>query len=311
MASESMIKLFVQRVNEFKGLDKTSIYRNDLGKYSLEPELKVRIDSLIDMLQIDESLLKDFPESILQDIVNTLQDLRTTIERQRNRTEEDFITRGKDILAGIVSRIDQILLHSIWFKMAKIDDLSIEDVQIIKKEYDEFKAKIEADSKVVRESATGQSLKQAQEDFAEGAELNRKQAWLWGKISIWIIAAFIGFALYLMLTGPGELAGIEIAYYTAIRITLFFALATLIAFCLKILRDNLLLSERNAHKARLTNNLKPLIAAAPENQLELVLSILIQEISSFGKTGLLQKEDDSISVLKNVVDTALKNRPPS
>lgn len=101
-------------------------------------------------------------------------------------------------------------------------------------------------------------------------------------------------------------AGVEIFYFTAIRITLFFALAAIISFCLKMLRANLHLMERNSHRGRLSNNLAPLLNFASASQKDLVLKILIQEIASFGKTGLLQKEDDSILIVKNLLDTMAK-----
>ena len=309
MATESKIKLFLERVQQFEALDKSRFYHTDLGNSSLEYELKDKFDSMINMLKIEIYQLFDFPDNDLQQIINSLQGITDFIGKVGTRNKSDFLGDRENILLSISSQIDAIMMHKPAFKIAKIDDILLDDVQTIRKEYKDVKAKIESDLKGVRESATGQSIEQAQLDFAEGAELNIKQAWLWGKISIFFIVAFIGFAIFLMFTGPGEIAGLEIAYYTAVRITLFFALATIIAFSLKILRANLLLRERNMHKGRLVNNLKSLIAAAPENQIELVLSILIQEISSFGNTGLLQKEDDSVSLVKNLVDIALKNKP--
>jgi len=347
MASESKIKLFLERVKQFESLDKSGFYHTELGESSLENELKDKFDSMSNMLNIEIYQLMDFPENDLQQIINSLQSIVNYIDKVAKQTKTDFIGNRDNTLLSINSQMDAIMMHKPAFKIAKIDDELLDDLNRKKEQYDEIIAEQLAKAKKISDSAAGVAFQQAQNDFSKGADSNKSKASLWGGIATVFIIAFIVFALYLMgffqdtsiETQPKEKVsqdtsietqlkgkvnqdtsietqlkgkvGIEIFYFTVIRITLFFALGAIISFCLKILRANLHLMERNAHKARLVNNLEPLIESAPENQRELVRSILIQEIASFGKTGLLQKEDDSVLIAKSLMDTVAKAKQGS
>lgn len=311
MATESMIKLFQQRVQEFGKLDKHSIYRDDLGKFSLEGKLKNRIDKMLTMLLIEEQYLHDFPDEILQNIVSNLQDMRTTVERQRTRPDDDYINRNSDILANFIHRIDQINSYMPHFKTAKFDDIGVDDLSIMKDQVRQIIDAQLADAKNIRNTAAGVAIPEAQNEFSDAAKSNLKQAWFWGIISIGFIYNFILFVQSFRTTDLTNFDTLKLIIFGSTRLTVLFALGAVIAFCLKILRAQLHMKERNAHRGRLSNSLGAFVASTSENQRDLVLSILIQEISSFGKSGLLQKDDDSMSLPKNILDSFLKNRSPS
>ena len=266
MATESMIKLFKQRVQEFGKLDKHSIYRDDLGKFSLKGKLKDRIDNMLTMLLIEEQYLIDFSDEILQDIVNNLQDMKTTVDRQRTRPEDDYIKRNSEIFANFIHRIGQINIHKPHFKLAKIDDMLLEDLKRKDEQYDKLLSSRLGDVDKIRDSAAGVAIEQAQIEFSNAAKSNRNQSFFWGSLSAILIYIFMKFVYSLMDTNPAINDGIGIVYFTAIRLTVLFALGAIIAFCLKILRANLHLRERNAHRERLSNNLGAIVAFASESQ---------------------------------------------
>jgi len=349
MASKKSINKFIDAVVSLDVIDKSYTYRPALGEYSLEKDLRGRIEFLIDMFSVDKAALLDIPTYVLDFITGAIEQMLKYIDQHSVLPDPEFLRQRDDILIKLDPIISDLKRHEPLFINRIIEDALLEDLDKKKEEYDEIIDSQLADVEKIRDSAAGVAFQQAQTDFSAGAASNKFKAIMWGGLATVFIIVFIVFVISLMgfsqdttvetqelrlvgldtsivnqdslmkLQPKAKMSqeystesqlkgktGVEIFYFATIRITLFFALAAIISFCLKILRANLHLMERNAHKGRLANNLEPLVKSAPKNQQESIRSILIQEIASFGKTGLLQKEDDSILIVKNLIDTMAK-----
>jgi len=154
MTSKSTIKSFFAHIKLFEELDKSKFYRIDLGNSSLESEVSGKFDSMISMLKIENYQLIDFLDSDLNQIINSLQTLIDFIGKEATRTNAEFLSERKNVLNNANAQIDSIMQHKPKFKIAKIDDILLDDVKKIRKEYEDLKAKLDSDSKVVRESAS-------------------------------------------------------------------------------------------------------------------------------------------------------------
>ena len=140
--------------------------------------------------------------------------------------------------------------------------------------------------------------------------MNRiKKILLWSKFSAGSIVAFIAFALVLWFIKPDAKTIYDSIYFTTIRITILITIGAFTAFSLKILRAHMHMKELNKHRERLSNSLPAFVEAVSENQRDIIITNLVDAISSFGKSGLLQKEDDSMSIPKIVIDTISKTLP--
>ena len=104
--------------------------------------------------------------------------------------------------------------------------------------------------------------------------------------------------------------GWQLIYYGAIKISVLTVIATTTAFCLKILRAHLHMSEKNRHRQRVANSMEAFVQSAitPE-QRDLILSQLVESIVQFGHSGLVQREDDSVYRPKMTIDSITRTFP--
>jgi hypothetical protein len=92
------------------------------------------------------------------------------------------------------------------------------------------------------------------------------------------------------------------AYFTSIRLALIAVLSVGLAFSLKLTRAYLHMVEHNQHKSRVTNSIEGFVASVrTDEQKDLVLGKLVDSVTQFGDSGILEKGDDKASGLSAVV----------
>ena len=323
MATESKITLFKEKIEEFQSLDKSHLYRDKLGEESLSGDLKNLLEENV-LFYTEHVAFTDYiPDSTLQRIIKSLDALKLEINRMENISNSDFIRTRQNIINAINSQMDVLLSLRSAFITEKIKSTGLLDdsgsLKKLNKNESAVKSRIEQlDEKFkevdrreakIRQTAAGISVEEAQKQFSEAAEEQQTKINYWEKISAGSIVLFVGFALILWYTKPIAVTIYDSIYFTTIRITILITIGAFTAFSLKILRAHMHMKELNKHRERLSNSLPAFVEAVSENQRDIIITNLVDAISSFGKSGLLQKEDDSMSIPKIVIDTISKTLP--
>jgi hypothetical protein len=183
--------------------------------------------------------------------------------------------------------------------------------------------KIEAQSilNLARETAQKVSLSDVQSQFEEAAKKSRTGIYFWGGLSLVLIAVF----LYVLIAfwswwapqsllddnigSKNNVTSAFVIYHTVLRITFLTALAAIATFCLKILRAQLHLRELNLHRQRIANSMAAFLGAASQEQRDMILGRMVDAITTFGNSGLLSDNDESMSPAKIVLESISKAMP--
>ena len=98
------------------------------------------------------------------------------------------------------------------------------------------------------------------------------------------------------------------AYFTSVRLALIGVLGVALAFSLRMTRAYLHMIEHNRHKLRVTNSIEAFVAAVrTDEQKDLVLSKLVESVTDFGDSGILDKDNEQPGIPSVMVETITKN----
>lgn len=164
------------------------------------------------------------------------------------------------------------------------------------------------------ETATDAALKTVKQQFNTAVEEAKKSrnlwAWLGGSA---VVIFFILLWLFATLFQPEYHNNSEgfhwsAVYSTLIRLTVLTAVAAVVSFCAKMYRAHSHLYEHARHRLRTANSYSTFIdSAKTEDQRDVILSKLVDTITHFGNSGLLQTEDDAIHPSKMTIETFNKS----
>jgi hypothetical protein len=137
------------------------------------------------------------------------------------------------------------------------------------------------------------SVKEAQDQFQEGATQNMKNIKIWGSITVSLIFVFC-IAIYCMLKiETSDEITWKVIYHSALRIAILGFIGTLLAFSLKILKSHLHMREHNLHRKRIANSMAAFAeSASSQDQKDLILSRLVDSVSTFGNSGMISNDED-------------------
>ncbi|MCH7619179.1 MAG: hypothetical protein IH880_05360 [Candidatus Marinimicrobia bacterium] len=284
-------------------------------------ELKNELEENIKFLVDHTEFANKFSDVSLQNMINALQHLKSDVDRMKSVSDPDFINTKQNIINSIRGQIDSLLIFrpafitEKWESTGLMDEAGVSDklrkteaaVDSRIKQLDKKLEELDSRESKLRQTAAGISVEEAQKQFSDAAVDQQEKIDYWEKISAGSLILFFGFALILWFTKPDTETIYDSIYFTTIRITILITIGAFIAFSLKILRAHMHMKELNKHRERLSNSLPAFVEAVTENHRDIIITNLVDAISSFGKSGLLQKEDDSMSIPKIVVDTMSKN----
>lgn len=127
-------------------------------------------------------------------------------------------------------------------------------------------------------------------------------SWLTGGALVWFFTLAIFF-----WWGPsqyqwmqlGEERGWAAAYHGLIRFVILSAVAALAGFSLKMLRAYMNMSERNLHRQRIANSIEAFVMSGQTPEVrDVILAHLVEAVSTFGISGILTKDTDSVGTPK-------------
>ena len=268
------------------------------------------------MNQIARRSNKDYiavRDQFLTNVNNTLETLKqywppiitSAIESQRWLEEKRFETKLQQLTREIKESIQEEFTNTITSMKQESENVLRQVQGEATKTINEARVLSEKIEAKARSTAVGTSVEEAQKQFREAQEGLERRVKFWSYPAVVSVLAFIGVAIYFAIAGPAK--GEEswaVVYHSAIRVSILTALATAAAFCLKILRAHLHMSEKNRHRQRVANSMGAFVesAATPE-QRDLILSQLVESVVEFGNSGLIQREDEHFYRPKMTIDS--------
>lgn len=175
----------------------------------------------------------------------------------------------------------------------------------------------------IQNTARKVSVSSAQKQFEEECQRLKSMIKIWSIITI-ILFVMFGILSYIFYTHTFFTAEMKInsdifsdkfidimrwesIFHTVIRVAVLAIIGTIIAFCLKMMRANFHLYQHNLHRQRVANSIEAFVnAALTDEQSDRILEKLVEAVVSFGQSGLIQNEDDSIHASKLTIDSITK-----
>lgn len=338
MASQGQIDNLKKNIAEkFRAIDRDKLLRPNLGEESLESEFGSILEDLKNKIDFAIEFAPNVHDNNVSQIISVFNQILQQIEAQVSRSNAEYVSQRESFLKTIKNQIEDIKQFWSPFVTAAVETRGFLQDEGIRKEYqrtiesikeestnalklvkDEAEKTIDEAKKLAqqieeraRKTAAHISVEEAQEQFKLAQKDIRKQVKLWSILSILAIVAFIGVAVYLAQIQLPEQWKWHVIYYTAIRITILTAIGAIATFCLRILRAHLHMNQHNLHRQRLANSMAAFVESAvtPE-QRDLILTHLVDAVATFGDSGLLHKEDDSIHASKMTIDTITRTFIP-
>lgn len=339
MATQSQLANLKKTADGFRAVDQEKLLRSSVGEESLQSAFGPRLELLNKKLDFALEFALNVNDNNVAQVASLFSQFQQQMDAQAKRSNTEYVAQRAQFLATIDGYFEQLLQHWPPFVTAAIEMRGFLQDEGIRKEYqrtidsmkdesakaltlvkDEAGKTIEEARKLAqqiedraRRTAAHISVEAAQEQFRDAQKDHDKQVKLWSWLSGISILAFLGVAVYLMQVQFPEEWKWHIVYYTAIRVTILTAVGAIATFCLRILRAHMHMSQHNLHRQRVANSMSAFVESAvtPE-QRDLILAQLVDAVATFGTSGLLQKEDDSIHSPKMTIDTITRTfAPPS
>ena len=330
MASDGQIKQLQDLSDAIMNIDKDTLLRPSLGEVALQGEFDPRLTKIQKRVQFALEYAPEVHDEQVQGIMGQFESIRSEMEAQASHSNEDYVSERTQFLANIDAQLEDLKRFWAPFVTAAVEARGfLEDegvrqeyehtIESIKKEAESAIRQVKEESdKTIKEAQTLAeqienrarltaariSVKDAQEQFKEAQAALDKRVKIWAGLGITSILGFIGTALYFATVDLPDQWRWQVIYHSAIRVSILTAVGTAAAFCLKILRAHLHMSEKNRHRQHVANSMEAFVQSAvtPE-QRDLILSQLVESIAQFGNSGLVQREDDNVYRPKMTIDS--------
>ena len=329
MASDEALNQLQGLAKAIADVDREKLLRPSLGEEALQEEFLPTLEEIDKKVEFALEHAPEVHETLVQNILGGFENIRSEMEQQANRDNAEYVALRSGFLAAIADQLEH--LKQFWSPLVaaavesrgllvdegiqresertitsirKESENALQQVQVeAQKTIEEARVLAEEIENRARLTATGISVEEAQKQFQEAQSSLDKRVQNW---AIWAgasILSFIGVAIYFATVDLPEQWRWEVIYHSAIRISILTAIGTGAAFCLKILRAHMHMSEKNRHRQRVANSMGAFVGSAvtPE-QRDLILSQLVESVVQFGHSGLLQREDDNVYRPKMTID---------
>lgn len=334
MATNEQVEKLKSIYEEFKNIDRRKLLRPYLGEKSLKTEFSPKLEEIIGNLEYAINVADELHVNHINNIVNILNKIIQRIKTHSDIEDPDYIRERNNFLNDIENEHENLKLRWDPVIVVKLQKSGLLEDEGIRKEYqktvndmqkksDEIIENMEQKTKEIlenaqdfantieekaRHTATGISVKSAQDQFREAQKAHLIQLIVWSVLSFLSILGFGYFAYLLAYKSTPPQESWNLIYFTTIRITILTAIGAVATFCLKILRAQLHMYNHNLHRQRVTNSIEAFVESAvtPE-QRDFILARLVDAVVNFGSSGLIQKEDDAIYSSKMIIDNITKS----
>ena len=327
MATDVSIQDFddVLKDLDFDDATLNSLIRKNLGTESLEEPLLPILDTVKDKAKFARRYAKRVHDTQVTSFTSHLRDFVSECQAQAQRPDSsEFINHKEPFLEAIQSSLDHMLMYEPPFVTAavlsegllnqtegvldRVDEvksdlkqLSVVLLEQTEQKYQEILSNAEEMSTRIetraRETATGVSVQDAQEQFAKAQKASLIQIAIWGTLSASAVFTFLFLLTNLLSLDFKESQSLAQSIYIAtLRVAALGLIASLGAYFLNILRSQLHQFQHNLHRKRLANCIGSFVeSAATPHQRDVIYTQLVEAITNFGDSGLLKKEGSGLS----------------
>ena len=335
MASEDYMKQLQNLAEEIFSIDANNLLRTSLGALSLEKDFGSTLKQIGKKVDLVRQYGREIHDDQIQNILSILESIRDAIKQQADCSDEDYAARRQQFLNNVKANLEDLKQYWAPVVVAAVEARGFLDDEDVRRQYERTIESIKKESETalqqvkeesnktieeartlakqieerVRLTATGVSTKTVQEQFEEAQAALDKRVRVWAGLGIVGILGFLCVAIWFATMNPST-QGWQLFYYGAIKISVLTVIATTTAFCLKMLRAHMHMSEKNRHRQRVANSMGAFVESAvtPE-QRDLILSQLVESIVQFGHSGLVQREDDYAYRPKMTIDSITRTLP--
>ena len=330
MASDHLIEQLKNLATAILSIDREKLLRASLGKLALQEEFSPALEKIEKKVDFALEYGPEIHDEHLQSILGSFDSIRSEMEQQADFSDNDYVTNRTQFLGNIDAQLEALKEHWPPIVTAAVESRRFLEDEGVRQEYERTIESIKSESanalwqvqeaarkaieeartlakqieNQARSTASGISMEEAQKQFKEAQAALDKRVKVWAGLGIVSVLVFIGAAIYFAKVDLPDQWRWQVIYHSAIRVSILTAIGTAAAFCLKILRAHLHMSEKNRHRQHVANSMGAFVESAvtPE-QRDLILSQLVESIVQFGNSGLVQREDENVYRPKMTIDS--------
>ena len=330
MASDGQIKQLQDLSDAIMNINKDALLRPSLGEVALQEEFSPILAKVQKKVDFVFEHAPEVSDGQVQNMLDPLEGIRAEMEQQANYSNSDYVAHRPQFLVNINAQLEALKEYWPPIVTAAVESRGFLEDEGVRQEYEQTIESIKSESedalqrvreearKTIEEAQTLAeqienrarltaariSVKDAQDQFREAQTALDKRVKIWAGLGIASVLGFIGVAIYFATVDLPDQWRWQVIYHSAIRVSILTAIGTAAAFCLKILRAHLHMSEKNRHRQHVANSMEAFVQSAvtPE-QRDLILSQLVESIVQFGNSGLVQREDDNVYRPKMTIDS--------
>jgi hypothetical protein len=322
MALAEKMKQLDAVVTQINKVDSDKLLRKGLGEESLELTFA---DDLERIRSLTEFVVQHAPsvhDRYVEQARVTLEQIASQMTAQAARPSSEYIAQRDTFLNSVRNQLAEARLWEPFFAATAVLDRGFLQDEGIRREYarvvEELQSQTSATIATIKEeaekavqgakilaeeieararrTATGISVKDAQDQFAKATkELNDKLK-LWVKLTCFSVVVLLALPFAFMAWPlPAPEPWTVALYHTLLRVFVLSAAGASTTFCFRILRAHLHMVEKNRHRVRVANSLESFVNSALDpQQRDLILSKLSEAIIDFGDSGLIKGEKDAV-----------------
>ena len=334
MASEASIEQLQDLSNGIRSVDRDKLLGSTLGEESLEQEFAPRLEQLQSAVAFALEHAPNVHDTHVQSVLGTFSNIRAEMEQQANHSNAEYVNYRSQFLTNIDNYLEELKQYWPPFVTAAVQSRGFLEDEGVRREYErtiesmkeesgkaleqvqseaqktieEARALAEQIESRARRTAAKISVEEAQRQFRDAQTALDLRVKIWSVLGIVSVGCFIYAAFHYAAVELPDGWRWHVIYHSAIRVTILTAIATTAAFCLKVLRAHLHMSEKNRHRQRVANSIGSFVesAATPE-QRDMILSQLVDSVTQFGNSGLVQRDEDNANRPKMTIDSIMRN----
>ena len=330
MASGVWIQQLRDLSDAIMNVDKEKLLRASLGEAALQEEFAPRLEKIEKRIGFALEYAPEVHDDQVASILESFGDISSEMEAQANHSNADYVAQRTAFLTNIDSYLENLKPYWPPFVTAAVESRGFLEDEGVRREYERTieSIKEEAENALRRVSEEAQktieearvlaeqienrarltaakiSVEEAQKQFKAAQAGLDKRVRIWAVLGSVCAVSFIVVAICFIAIDLPDQWRWHVIYYSAIRVSILTAIATAAAFCLKVLRAHLHMSEKNRHRQHVANSIGAFVESAitPE-QRDLILSQLVESVIQFGSSGLLLREEDNAQRPRMTIDS--------
>ncbi len=334
MASENQIKQLQDVANTILSIDENRLLRPALGEESLKEDFAPKWLEIQKRVKFLLQYARELHDEQIGGVFGPLGTISAVMQQQADSQNANYVALRPQFLTDIDQQLEELKRYWPPVVTAAVEARRFLEDEGVRQEYEQTIESIKKESESALQQVQGEaqktieearvlagqiekrarltaariSVKEAQEQFQQAQAALDKQVRIWAGLGAVCIAGFIGVAIFFITVDLPD--GWQVIYHSAIRVSILTAIGTTAAFCLKILRAQLHMREKNRHRQRVANSTEAFVASAvtPE-QRDLILSQLVESVVQFGNSGLVQREDDHAYRPRMTIDSINRTLP--